>query len=76
MLIVAAIVQPTLAAWGVLSDMHNYHDCFGLDPNTCNYPNSGTSPKWKLQGQYKVVLIEANAGQRGCGRFRVERSCF
>jgi len=22
------------AAWGVLSDMHNYHECFGLDPSS------------------------------------------
>ncbi len=49
------------AAWGVLSDMHQYHECFGLDPDTCNDPSSGTSPTWKLQGNYKVVLIESNA---------------
>jgi hypothetical protein len=50
-----------LGAWGVLSDMHNYHGCFGLDPDTSNYPNKGTSPKWKLQGAYKIVMIESNA---------------
>ena len=55
------LAQVTHAAWGVLSDMHSYHECFGLDADTCNYPNSGTSPKWKLQGQYKVVLLESNA---------------
>ncbi len=49
------------AAWGVLSDMHNYHQCFGLDPSQSNYPNSGTSPRWKLQGNFKVVMIESNA---------------
>ncbi len=48
------------AAWGVLSDMHNYHECFGLDPQQSNYPNPGTSPKWKLQGRFKVVMIESN----------------
>lgn len=49
------------AAWGVLADMHNYHDCFNLDPDRTNYPNTGTSPKWKLQGAFKVVMIESNA---------------
>jgi hypothetical protein len=48
-------------AWGVLSDMHNYHECFGLDPKACNYPNSGVSPKWKLAGDFKAVMIESNA---------------
>ena len=54
-------VEPVAAAWGVLSDMHNYHECFGLDPQQANYPNSGTSPKWKLQGEFRVVMIESNA---------------
>ncbi|HYW79420.1 MAG TPA: hypothetical protein VE890_07560, partial [Thermoguttaceae bacterium] len=49
------------AEWGVLADMHNYHECFGLDPDTSNYPNSGTSTKWKLQGSYRVVLVGSNA---------------
>lgn len=29
------------AAWGVLSDVHGYQECFGLDPQQSNYPNSG-----------------------------------
>jgi hypothetical protein len=49
------------AAWGVLADMHDYHECFGLDSAKSNYPSSGTGTKWKLQGQFKVVLIESNA---------------
>jgi hypothetical protein len=47
--------------WGVLSDMHNYHACFDLDPRQSNVPNAGVSPQWKLQGRYKVVMIESNA---------------
>ncbi len=54
-------VQVVEGAWGVLPDMHNYHECFGLDPDRTNYPDSGTSPKWKLRGHFKVVMIESNA---------------
>ncbi len=67
------------AAWGVLADMHDYHECFGLDPDTGNYPNRGTSPKWKLQGRFKVVMIESNApgnvyhpGERPSFTFQIE----
>ena len=59
--VVCGGVNVAFGAWGVLSDMHNYHECFGLDPIQSNYPNLGVSPKWKLQGQFKVVLIESNA---------------
>ncbi len=58
---IAATPDVGFGAWGVLSDMHNYHQCFGLDPSTSNYPNSGVSSKWKLQGRFKVVMIESNA---------------
>ncbi len=33
------------AAWGLLADMHNYHECFNLDPQQTNYPNSDMSPR-------------------------------
>ncbi|MFO7904165.1 MAG: hypothetical protein ACQESR_11825 [Planctomycetota bacterium] len=60
LLILGAEIRTVHAGWGVLSDMHNYHECFGLDPQETNYPSSGTSPKWKLQGPFKVVMIKSN----------------
>ena len=51
----------TAAPWGYLPGMHNFEGCFGLDPVRTNYPSSSQSPRWKLRGDFKVVMIELSA---------------
>ena len=72
-------VNVAMAAWGVLSDMHNYHECFGLDPQASNYPNSGTSPKVEAAGKVqsrddRVELRRATSTTKASSRFSRFRS--
>lgn len=60
--ILGLLAPPAAAApWGYLPGMHNYYECFGLDPDRTNLPSAGASPKWKLNGDFKVVVLESNA---------------
>ena len=63
LVLLSILATDVRAEWGVLADMHNYHECFGLDPQTSNYPNSGTSPKWKL-----ARSIQSRAASVQCAR--------